>query len=184
MKRFEILFVSAVPLLLLATCEKQDAAPAGVGPTSARIADDAAHDHEHDHAAPEDDHHDDAPTAGHDHAGEAHPLGSAAIGPYTVDVTQIGTARSGAAELAFEITVSGAATPSAVRAVVRTPDGAESLKVKADGIGAGRYHAHVGELPDALPAGSQVAVEVADAAGAKFSAALDLVPQQAAGPGD
>jgi hypothetical protein len=188
MKRLTILFALTAALFVLVACEKQGTAPSPVDKDSDHVhQDDEAHDHAatsadphegHDHAEDSDDDgtvaHADGEAVGHDHGGEAHPLGTAAAGPYSVGVTQIGGVSPGADELVFEIVVSGAVTPAVVRAVVRSPDGAESLKVKADKTGDGSYDAHVGELPETLPAGSQIVVEIAGPDGSKATASFDL----------
>jgi len=132
--------------------------------------DHASHDHGeasdddhagHDHGeAGHDDHAGHDHGDGHAHGGEPHKLGSRQVTGLTVEVVQFGPATSGLAELVFKIEVKGATTPTAIRLLVRAPDGAESLKVKADKGGDHKYHAHVGELPDQLGEGSVLVVEV------------------------
>jgi len=87
-------------------------------------------------------------------------LGSQEVSGMTVEVVQFGTATSGSAELVFELDVESKLAPTAVRLRVRGPDGTESLKVKADKAGDHEYHAHVGELPKQLGAGSVLVVEL------------------------
>ena len=128
--------------------------------------DEASHDeHEgHDHGeAGHDDHegHNHGEAAhGHGHSGERHELGNREIAGITVNVAQFGAATDNAVELVFEINIQGESSPTAVRLLVRTPDGAESLKVKANKVGDHKYDAHVGELPTKLGKDSVLVVEV------------------------
>ena len=125
-------------------------------------ADDDADDHAgHDHGEVD---LDDQASGGHGngqgHGGQRHELGSREIAGLTVEIAQFGAATGNVEELVFEIEVLGEPAPTAVRLLVRTPDGAESLKVKAIKVGDHEYDAHVGELPDQLGEGSVVVVEV------------------------
>jgi len=117
-------------------------------------------DHDgHDHGEAGDDDHDDHDN-GHGHSSQGHELGSHEIAGFTFEVVQFGAATDNVAEFAFEIDVQGKSEPTAIRLLVRAPDGAESLKVKADRVGDHEYHAHVGELPTELGEGSVLVVEV------------------------
>ncbi|MFH1419961.1 MAG: hypothetical protein ABII12_16935 [Planctomycetota bacterium] len=123
---------------------------------------DDGHDHagemkSDDHA---DDHADQEDGNGHGHDGQRHELGSRGIAGLTVEVVQFGAATGNVAELVFEIDVRGEPTPTAIRLLVRAPDGAESLKVKANKVGDHEYDAHVDELPGHLGEGSVLVVEV------------------------
>ena len=119
--------------------------------------DHAGHDHgEADH----DDHAGHDHGSGHGHGGQRHELGSRETAGITVEVVQFGAATGNVAELVFELEVRGEPMPTAVRLLVRAPDGAESLKVKANKTGDHEYDAHVGELPKQLGEGSVLVVEV------------------------
>ena len=86
--------------------------------------DHAGHDHgEADH----DEHADHDHGSGHGHSGQRHELGSREIAGFTVEVAQFGEATDNVAELVFELEVRGKPAPTAVRLLVRAPDGAESL---------------------------------------------------------
>ena len=140
--------------------ETEDATPQTTA--APKHSPDDGHDHagerkSDDHA---DDHADQEGGNGHGHGGQRHELGSREIAGLTVEVVQFGTATNNVAELVFEIDVLGEPAPTAVRLLVRTPDGAESLKVKANKVGDHEYDAHVGELPDQLGEGSVLVVEV------------------------
>lgn len=138
------------------TNEKNDATPQAAA--APKHSPDDGHDHDgnmksEDHAADDDGN-------GHGHGGKRHELGSREIAGITVEIVQFGTATSSSAELVFEIEVEGEPPPTAVRLLVRAPDGAESLKVKANKIGDHEYDAHVGELPNHLGKGSVLVVEL------------------------
>lgn len=168
----EILMATLVAALLLLSggCERNTATNSKEG-GSAQVAAQEKHDSlaSRDHAAGEG--HDDADTRrdepdGHDHGdddahrGERYELGAGEIAGLTVQVVQCGRVVSGAAELVFEIEVEGSGTPAAVRLLVRSAEGSESLKVKANKVGDHTYDAHVLELPDSLGDGSVVVVEI------------------------
>jgi hypothetical protein len=116
--------------------------------------------HDHGEADPGNGH-------GHGHGGKRHELGRREIAGFTVEVVQFGAATDNAAELVFQIDVQGEPAPTAVRLLVRAPDGAESLKVKADKGDDHAYHAHMGELPNKLGEGSVLVVELETPSGTK-----------------
>lgn len=97
---------------------------------------------------------------GHGHSGQRHAVGNREIAGFTVKVAQFGTATDNAAELVFEVNIQGKSTPTAVRLLVRTPDGTELLKVKTNKVGDHDYDTHVGELPNKLAEGSVLVVEM------------------------
>lgn len=123
------------------------------------------HDHKdgdgHDHGKPaaggagggHDDH-------GH---GEGGPIGTATIGAWTVAVS--GEVKAGS-EAHLDIKLSGStARPAAVRVWIGSQDGKGAMKQKADGDGK-EYHAHA-DVPDPIPAGAQLWVEIDDGKGGK-----------------
>jgi len=167
--------IFGIALLLANGCERKsptnetnDATPQAAA--APKHSPDDGHDHDgnmkgEDHAddpgeVDHDDHAADDDGNGHGHGGKPHALGSREIAGITVEVVQFGTATSDSAELVFEIEVEGEPAPTAVRLLIRAPDGAESLKVKANKIGDHEYDAHVGELPNHLGKGSVLVVEL------------------------
>ena len=154
------------------TNETKDATPQAVA--APEHSPDDGHDHAgdmkgNDHAgddardhgeAGHDDHAGHEHGNGHGHSGQRHELGSRKIAGFTVEVVQFGAPTDNVAELVFELDVQGEPAPTAIRLLVRAPDGAESLKVKANKVGDHEYDSHVGELPDQLGEGSVLVVEV------------------------
>lgn len=95
---------------------------------------------------------------GHDHGhGPATALGEQTAGGLTVKATREGELKPGG-DAAFDISVGGPTKPVAVRIWVGTQDGKGSVKSKADAEKDG-WHAHA-EVPDPLPTGSKLWVEV------------------------
>jgi len=127
-------------------------------------------EHAHDHGkADHDDHaghdHGNGNGNGHGHSGQRYELGSREIAGIMVEVVQFGAATGNVVELVFELEVRGEPAPTAVRLLVRAPDGAESLKIKANKTGDHEYDAHVGELPNQLGEGSVLVVELQTSSG-------------------
>lgn len=105
--------------------------------------------------------------AGGDHGDHGHgaggALGTATIGAWTVTVS--GEIKAGA-EAHLDIKRSGnTAKASAVRFWVGEQDGKGAMKGKADGAGP-EYHAHV-DVPNPIPAGAKLWIEIEDAKGTK-----------------
>ncbi|MCP4591089.1 MAG: hypothetical protein GY842_10115 [bacterium] len=113
---------------------------------------DEAHDEAHDEDADAAD-----PHAGH---GKAYPLGTIESGEYKVSVVQFGLAKDGIVDMAFEVASGGQRHPDAVRAVVRTSSGDESIKAKAEQSTEHRYHLHIAELPAELPPATMLVLEL------------------------
>jgi len=110
--------------------------------------DHAGHDHGgHDHTA------DDKGI----HAGPKHELGSQKVGDATVLVRQVGEVAAGK-PATFELVITGAEKPKAVRAWVGVESGDGSVKVRARET-AEFYDADL-EVPGPLPSGSKLWVEV------------------------
>jgi hypothetical protein len=130
------------------------------------------HDHKegdgHDHAKPAAA----APAggagkAGGDHGdhghGEGGAIGTATIGVWTVSVS--GEVKAGS-EAHLDINLSGStARPAAVRVWIGSQDGKGAMKQKADGGGA-EFHAHA-DVPNPIPAGAQLWIEIDDGKGNK-----------------
>lgn len=106
---------------------------------------------------------------GHDE-GERHDLGEAAIGEHQVHVARFGELTPGA-ECSVDIEVTGEA-PAAVRVWIGAEDGAGALKSRAEAEDDG-YHAHI-EVPEPLPEGALLWVEVESSAGETSTASFPL----------
>lgn len=184
MKHIALTLIAAYSIAFAVGCDRQQGGTCPSGKADAKVGKADGHDHDHDHDKAkakghdaDHDHKGDAPCdhdSGHSHGGEKLVLGSKPISKLAVEVAQFGKIGPDTKELVFEISVKGDEKPFAVRAVVRTPDGKESMKVKADTDSPGKYDAHVGELPKPLPAASQVVIEVEISKDVKGSAAFAL----------
>ncbi|MBN8645656.1 MAG: hypothetical protein J0L61_10515, partial [Planctomycetes bacterium] len=95
--------------------------------------------------------------------GEGGAIGTATIGAWTVSVS--GEIKAGS-EAHLDIKLSGSpAKPAAVRVWIGSQDGKGAMKQKADGDGK-EYHAHA-DVPNPIPAGAQLWVEIDDGKGSK-----------------
>lgn len=161
----------AVAMLPLAGCEgDKSAAPA------------AAHDHDHDHAAADHDHaaagHDHGaasqdpakPNEGHEH-GTTTELGEQESGGFKVKASRDGSVKAGA-DAAIDVWVNGGKAGNAVRFWIGTEDAKGSIKAKAE-VEVDHWHTHA-EVPNPLPAGSKLWVEVDGDGGAKAVVSFDL----------
>lgn len=132
----------------------------------------ATDDHGHSH---DDGHTHDAPAAhAPGHGGGVIALGEQAIGPFTVKATRdVGEIIAGKdSPIDTTITPTGTAKVAAVRFWIGTEDGKGSVKAKADIENPKeptRWHTHA-EIPNPLPEGSKIWVEIEDDAGAKHVA--------------
>ena len=154
----------AVAMLPLAGCEgDKSAAPA------------AAHDHDHDHAAAGQDHsaagQDHAkPNDGHEH-GTTTELGEQESGGFKVKASRDGSVKAGV-DAAIDVWVNGGKAGNAVRFWIGTEDAKGSIKTKAE-VEVDHWHTHA-EVPNPLPAGSKLWVEVDGDGGAKAVVSFDL----------
>lgn len=108
---------------------------------------------------------------GHEAHGTRVELGKVDVGGFSVTVAVLGEIKAGA-EGVLDIKVEGDTDPAAVRAWVGVESGEGSLKgnlPKEDDD----YHGHV-EVPETMPEGSAVWVEIEDADGKKSSASFKL----------
>ncbi len=145
----------AVAMLPLAGCEgDKSAAPA------------AAHDH--DHAAADHDHA--KPTDGGEH-GATIELGEQDAGGFKIRASRDGDVKAGAGA-AIDVWVNGGKAGNAVRFWIGTEDAKGSIKAKAE-VEVDHWHTHA-EVPDPLPAGSKLWVEVDAEGGAKTTVSFDL----------
>jgi hypothetical protein len=158
-------------------CESKSTSP----PQGASTAKDdhAGHDHDgHGHGAGQGhgDGHDD-----HGHGeGPAIALGSSTIGGFGVTVTRDAGAITAGKEAAIDATVipaaAGGSKVSAVRFWIGTADAKGSTKAKADiedPKEPNRWHTHV-EIPNPMPAGGMLWVEIEAEGGTKSSGSFDL----------
>jgi hypothetical protein len=135
-----------------------------------------SHDHPHPHAdapkgapAPSD-------AGGH---GKPLPLGTATAGPFQLVATRddVPFKAGGEAPIDVRITTTDAAQKvSAVRFWIGAADAKGSVKAKADVEDPkepDRFHTHV-EIPDPLPAGARLYVEIETSAGAKHVGSVGL----------
>ncbi len=159
----------------LPACEKTPEPAPGAG-NSAPAAN--AHDHSHDGRNHAHDH-DHADHDGHGH-GEPLPLGEATAGPYRVRASRDGGALAPGGEAAIDAWVEpaaeGAPKIAAVRLWIGAEDAAGSIKARAESenpADPAHWHTHA-ELPDPMPEGSKLWIEIEDDAGATTLASFDL----------
>lgn len=105
---------------------------------------------------------------GHGH-GEAHDLGTVALGPTTVKVVLSGEAEHNPA---LDVSVTDGAAPTALRAWIGVANGRGSTKAKLGGAN-GTFHGHL-PSPDPMPEGAALWVEAEDANGGTAKASLPL----------
>jgi hypothetical protein len=147
---------------LLASCGGGDkpAAPA------ATAAD--GHDHDHDHG----DGHDHAAEgmSGHSH-GETTQLGEQEVGSFKVKASRDGDVKPGG-DVPIDVWITGGPKIVSVRFWIGTEDAKGAIKAKAE-IEVDNWHTHA-EVPDPLPAGSKLWIEIEAEGGAKTVVGFDL----------
>ena len=125
--------------------------------------------------------------AGHDHGAPAAPvahaaapvvdLGTISLGTVQAHVTRDAGAITAGGEAPIDATITGTATKiSTVRFWIGTADGKGSMKAKADienPKNPNTWHTHV-EVPNPIPAGSQVWIEIQLESNEKLAMAFDL----------
>jgi hypothetical protein len=161
----ELLGVSccALALAALVGCEKKDAAAPAAKAGDHSHDGDHAHDHDHDHD------HDHAHAEGgkmekdHGH-GETTQLGEQKAGPYTVKASRDGDVKAGG-DVPVDIWVDGGAKGKAVRVWFGTAAAKGSIKATCE-VEDGQWHTH-GEVPDPMPEGSKLWVEIEGEDGTK-----------------
>ena len=153
----ELLGVSccAFALAVFAGCEKKDAA------APAAKAGDHSHDgdHDHDHAHADGGKMD----SGHSH-GATTEMGEQKAGPYTVKVSRDGDIKAGG-DVPVDIWVDGGAKGKAVRFWFGAEDGKGSIKAKCE-VEDNHWHTH-GEVPDPMPEGAKLWIEIEGEDGTK-----------------
>ncbi|MEY3141832.1 MAG: hypothetical protein RLY21_325 [Planctomycetota bacterium] len=155
----ELLGVSccALSLAVFAGCEKKDAAAPAAKAGDHSHDGDHAHDHDHDHAKAGSMDKDD----GH---GETTQMGEQKAGPYTVKVSRDGDIKAGG-DVPVDIWVDGGAKGKTVRFWFGAEDAKGSIKAKCE-VEDGHWHTH-GEVPDPMPEGSKLWVEIEGEDGTK-----------------
>ncbi len=158
---------SLVPFISASGCKKEE--PASV-PAQ---ADDAAHDHDHDH-----DH--DHATSEAGHGGPVIALGEQPIGAFVAKATRDEGQIVAGKDAPIDVTITPAPGSSgsiaAVRFWIGTQDAKGSVKAKAaveNAADPDRWHVHA-EIPNPLPEGSMLWVEIEDDKGAISSGSFDL----------
>ncbi len=145
---------------------------AACGDRSSKPATSSA-DHGHEHADGSHDHGTEPkPADGDDHGhGPVIELGSVEQGGYTVKASRDGDLKVGG-EAPIDVWITGGEPVSAVRFWIGTQDAAGSLKAKA-AIERDNWHTHA-EVPDPMPAGSKLWVEIDSAKGTTVLVGFDL----------
>lgn len=151
--------LSAVALLSLASCQKENPAPSRTNAPSTNG---------------------DAAVAKDDHAGPVIELGSAAIGPFSVKASRdegpIVPGKDAPIDVIATPVDGSAARVAVVRFWLGTEDSKGSIKARAEienPAEPNHWHTHA-EVPDPLPADSKLWVEIEDDAGAHHVGSFDL----------
>lgn len=162
----ELLGVSccALSLAVFAGCEKKDAAAPAAKAGDHSHDGDHAHDHDHDHAKAGSMSKDD----GH---GETTQMGEQKAGPYTVKVSRDGDVKAGG-DVPVDIWVDGGAKGKSVRFWFGAEDAKGSIKAKCE-VEDGHWHTH-GEVPDPMPEGSKLWIEIEGEDGTKTVVGFDI----------
>lgn len=113
-------------------------------------------------------------TAGAEHA--RLPIGETTQAGLKLVATMDAPVKPGG-EGAFDVVITGG-KPKAVRFWVGTEDAKGSVKARAEEETPNNWHTHA-EVPDPLPAGSKLWVEVEPPTGATFTVSFDLKVQKA-----
>lgn len=161
--------LSLAPLTILTGCE--DKKPSAATPASSK-----ANDHGHSHGPGEK--HDESHA---DHGGPVIALGDQTIGPFSTNATRDQGQIVAGKDTPVDVTVTPSTGSAGAKAVaVRLWIGAESakgsIKAKAEIENAkepNRWHVHV-EIPNPMPAGSKLWVEIEDDKGGTHVGGFDL----------
>lgn len=167
-----IALLTASPLIVLLAlmpgCEEK---PAPSTPSQTTNASKDAYDHGHDHAHDGDHAHDDDHKDDHGH-GETTELGERTAGEFTIKASRDGDVTPGG-DVPIDVWVSGDASAlAAVRFWIGTEDAKGSIKAKAE-LERDNWHTHA-EVPDTLPEGCMLWVEIEANSGTKSSVGFDL----------
>jgi len=157
----------SLAMLPLASCGGGDKPAA---PAAAHDHDHGGADHDHDHAAVPADAPADGRNDGHTH-GATTQLGEQESGGFKIKASRDGDLKAGG-DAPIDVWVTGGAKVAAVRFWIGTEDGKGSMKAKAE-LESDNWHTHA-EVPDPLPAGAKLWVEVEAEGGAKTVVGFDL----------
>lgn len=167
---FAVCTLLAASLAVIPACEDKKPGSPSPEATSANAPDD--HGHEHAAAKPP------APAAGH--GGAVIELGASTIGPFEVRATRDEGQIVAGKDAPIDVTVTPVAGFTAKATAVRFWIGAEdakgSVKAKAaveNPAEPNRWHTHA-EIPNPMPAGSRLWVEIEDDTGAKSVGSFEL----------
>lgn len=157
-----------VAMTALGGCEEKQ--PAAT-PSESANADDHGHEH-----GPDGEHIDQH----EDHSGPVLELGEQAIGSFSAKATRDEGEITAGQDTPIDVTLTPAEGSTAVAAAVRfwvgTEDASGSVKARAEvenPADPNRWHVHV-EIPNPLPAGSKLWVEIEDASGATSVGSFEL----------
>ena len=148
-----------------AGCGEESTSPTTASPAQAPVDNGHAHADGTTHAP-----HPDAPTTTAAEHGRI-PIGQTSQGGLKLVATQDAPVKPGG-EGAFDVVITGG-KPKAVRFWVGAESGEGSVKAKAEEETPDHWHTHV-EVPDALPAGSKLWVEVEPQTGQPFKTSFDV----------
>ncbi|MBC7835351.1 MAG: hypothetical protein H7Y88_09665 [Phycisphaerales bacterium] len=160
---------NAAALIMLGGCDEKKADAPAAG-SNTKVDDHSGHDHGHEHAD------------GHDAArgGTVIALGEQMIGSFTATATRDEGQIVAGTDAPIDVTISPAAGSTAkviaVRFWIGTEDGKGSVKAKADIENPAephRWHTHA-EIPNPLPPGSRLWVEIESEKGATATGGFDL----------
>jgi len=135
---------------------------------------------DHDHGPGEKHAHKDDKKAGAGHGGEVIALGESTFGPYKMKASRDQGVIKAGGDAPIDVWIDPASAPApkvvGVRFWIGTQDASGSVKAKAeieDPKDPSRWHVHA-EVPDPLPAGSKLWVEIEDDKGALTLASFEL----------
>jgi ABC-type Zn2+ transport system substrate-binding protein/surface adhesin len=149
----------------LTGCEKKPEAPAKSAPDAPAATKHDDHDHDHDHA---DDTH-----GAHDH-GPTTQLGEQTAEGFTIKAARSGEIKPGEHAAIDTWITGGTAKVSTVRVWVGSQDAKGSMKAKADLL-KDKWHADA-EVPNPVPAGGKLWVEIETDKAQKVVVGFDLKP--------
>jgi hypothetical protein len=170
-----IVSLALTPLAALGTLTGCEEKKPDAKTTSSAKANDHGHDHGHDHG-PSGEHA--APKPGH--GGAVIALGEQTIGSFTAKATrdegQIVAGKDAPIDVTVTPTAGATTKVVAVRFWIGTQDAKGSVKAKAeveDPKAPNRWHVHA-EIPNPMPAGSKLWVEIEDDKGGTSVGSFDL----------
>lgn len=174
-----ILFLA--PLAAVSTITGCDEKKPATSPAAAPKADSHGHDHGHDHGhshGPGGEHAASKSGDGSGHGGPVIALGEKDVSGFVVNVTRDeGAIVAGKdAPIDVRVTAKGTQKVAAVRFWIGTQDGKGSVKAKGeieDAKEPNRWHAHA-EIPNPMPVGSRLWVEIEPEKGEKVVVEFDL----------